>query len=217
MMAGGRRPHEDVGQIQVHVIQQIECLGAELEARALPEFGSVDHGDIDVLRSGTRKNVPPAPPGDTIAFQSAISRDADIPQWMLAALLSARMLLFQTSLRVAASRQRSSPSAAMALTRPSSHAGVGHLRETRARGAIRGEGGCRPCGRGFCERLPPADLPYRGRVVPRRGLDSHHKAGLLGDLYEPVPRGAMGFSSMGASRARRSADSSPGSTRWTVM
>src|ERR1035441_4910751 len=54
-----RRAHEIVGQIQIHAIQQIECFGAELQARALAPSGGLDDGNVDVLKSRTRQYVPP--------------------------------------------------------------------------------------------------------------------------------------------------------------
>src|ERR1035441_2725301 len=55
--------------------------------------------------------LPCEPPGVTITLPSTTSGDAAIPQWILAAPLSARMFLFQMSFPVADSRQRNSPSA----------------------------------------------------------------------------------------------------------
>src|SRR5665811_2385847 len=55
--------------------------------------------------------LPCPPPGVTITLPSTTRGDAAIPQWRLDAPLSARMFLFQMSLPVADSRQRSSPSA----------------------------------------------------------------------------------------------------------
>src|ERR1039457_1606620 len=55
----GGRAHEIVGQIQIHMIQQIECLGAELHTRALAQSGGLDDGHVDVLKSRARHYVPP--------------------------------------------------------------------------------------------------------------------------------------------------------------
>src|ERR1019366_8833654 len=38
------------------------------------------------------------------------------------------------------------------------------------------------------ERLPAADLPHRGGVVPHLGLDFHAESRLLGNLDESIPR-----------------------------
>ena len=71
-------------------------------------------------------------------------------------------------------------------------------------------------GAAFVNALPPADLADGGRVVPRLGLDLHSEAGLFGNLDEAFAAARADSPAWLANRARRSAGSFPGSTRWTM-
>src|ERR1022692_935591 len=55
----GGRAHENVGQIQIHVIHQVECLGAELQTGALAQARGLEDGYVDVLKSRAGQYVPP--------------------------------------------------------------------------------------------------------------------------------------------------------------